>query len=99
MASEVSVRDNRIEVFRCLMMFGICLLHAITQGGHIVRWADNALHTCVVGFVVISGWFGIKFSWGKVFRIVALTAWCALVVSTMFLLRDQDPVGACGGIV
>ena len=91
MASEVSVRDNRIEVFRCLMMFGICLLHAITQGGHIMRWADNALHTCVVGFVVISGWFGIKFSWGKVFRIVALTAWCALVVSTMFLLRDQDP--------
>ena len=91
MAAEVSVRDNQIEVFRCLMMLGICLLHAITQGGHVVRWADNALHTCVVGFVVISGWFGIKFGWRKVFRIVALTAWCALVVSTLFLFHDQDP--------
>lgn len=72
-------RDTSIETFRCLLMFGICLLHSITQGGHNVPWASNCLLWCVPGFVFISGWCGIKFSMGKVFRLYGISLYCAVV--------------------
>jgi len=47
-----------------MLMFGICLLHAVGFGGHGQAWVINILSSCVVGFVFISGWFGVRFSWG-----------------------------------
>ena len=72
-------RDFVIDVYRVCLMFGICLLHAITQGGHNVSWAGNMLQWCVPGFMFISGWYGIKFSIDKVFRLYGISLYCAAV--------------------
>ena len=37
------MRDTGIDAYRCLLMFGICLLHAIEQIGHNVPWVANML--------------------------------------------------------
>ena len=46
-------REGSIELLRIVLMFGICLLHSITQAGHCIRGFDNVLHSCVDGFVFV----------------------------------------------
>ena len=75
----ISMRDSRIEFYRCLMMFGICLLHSVSQGEYGNVYLDRALCSCVVGFVVITGWFGVGFKWMKVARLLGTAVWCAVV--------------------
>ena len=58
-------RDGAVELYRVALMYGICLLHTVNFGGYQKWWLANVLYTCVVGFVFISGWFGIRF--GKYF--------------------------------
>ncbi len=70
-------RNAAIEVFRLGMMFGIVLLHVITKTGHCHRGLDNLLSPCVLGFVFISGYFGIRFSWTKIVRLFALALSCS----------------------
>lgn len=83
-------RNFVIDVYRVCLMFGICLLHAITQGGHNVSWAGNLLHWCVPGFMFISGWYGIKFSLGKVFKLYGISLYCAAV----FVIFDAVAVSS-----
>lgn len=72
-------RDTSIELYRVMLMFGICLLHAIGQSLEPKAWMCNILSSCVVGFVFISGWFGIKFSWMKLAKLYGIGIYCALV--------------------
>lgn len=71
-------RNMSIELMRCSMMFGIVLLHIIVQdgwfeqGGPFSRRFINLLSPCVEGFVFISGYYGIRFSTGKMFKLLAL---------------------------
>lgn len=65
-------------------MFGICLLHAITQGGHCSRWIDNLVTPSVTGFVVISAWFGVSFKPSKILRLAGVAAWCSICVALYF---------------
>jgi len=76
-------RQASIECYRVVLMFGICLLHCITQGGHQVRGLDNALLSCVDGFVLISGWFGIRPTISKVMFLVSQAACSLLIVSAV----------------
>ena len=79
-------RNSSIELYRVLLMFGICLLHAVGFGGHGVSWACNILTTCVVGFVFISGWFGVRFSWWKVLKLYGIGAYAAMVFGSLLLI-------------
>ena len=79
-------REGSIELYRCLLMFGICLLHAINFGGYGSRWMANMLAPCVVGFVFISGWFGINFKWQKVLKLYGVGAYCAIVYGIAMLV-------------
>lgn len=83
-------RNSSIDVFRCLMMFGIVWLHCITQGGYLRRGLDNILFSSVVGFVVISAWFGIRFSWKKVLRIVGIGLYGALIAASVLVVRQES---------
>ena len=80
-------RNMSFELMRLLMVFGIVLLHVITQSGYLeaggafARKFINLLYPCVVGFVFISGWFGIKFSPGKAARLVGLFLFYELIFS------------------
>lgn len=53
------MRNVGIEIYRVSLMFGICVLHSITQGPYNSPLGARLLLWCVTGFVFISGWFGI----------------------------------------
>ena len=89
---ERSMRNQAIDVYRCMLMYGICLLHSITQAGHNVAWAANMLSWCVPGFMFISGWFGMRFSFMKVAKLYGISLYCA----TVFVIFDAVVSG--GGI-
>ena len=74
-------RDTSIECYRVVLMFGIVLLHTITQCGFCRRGLDNMLSTCVDSFVFISGYYGIRFTFSKAVRLVSIGIFCAAVVS------------------
>ena len=74
-------RDVHIELYRVLLMFGICWLHCCQQGGRFdeTREVYYLMRPCVVGFVFISGWFGIKLNWRKLVRMLGLGLTCSII--------------------
>ena len=74
-------RNDSIEVFRVLLMFGICFLHAVSHGDFYCHTLVKILCPAVCGFVFISGWFGVRFSVGKILRLYAMGAYAALAAS------------------
>jgi len=71
-------RDPAIEFFRILIMFGIVLLHVCQQ--RVGAWPNNVLVSCVPGFVLISGYFGIRFSWRKLAKLYLMAVYASLIV-------------------
>ena len=72
-------RDANIELYRIILMFGICLLHSVSHSGNEVPWLSNALLWCVDGFVFISGWYGIRFAPSKVLRFLGVTLFASVL--------------------
>lgn len=72
-------RDANIELYRCLLMFGIVLLHTVGQSLGEDIWFSSGLMFCVNGFLLISGYFGIKFSWDRIGKLYAIGYWSSLV--------------------
>lgn len=79
MACVKGARDPAMELFRCLLMLFIVFCHSL--GFFPGRWGSNqidlwelilmgALNWHVDGFIAISGWFGIRFSWKKFFYLM-----------------------------
>lgn len=77
MRSVLTNREGSIELLRIVLMFGICLLHSITQAGHCIRGLDNVLHSCVDGFVFISGYYGIRYRMSKVLSLLGVSLYAA----------------------
>lgn len=73
-------------------MLGLVLLHVIDQGGARdgARYIWSLFRPCLVGFVFISGYYGIKFSCAKVVRFVLVAIWCALVSSLIAMVMTGD---------
>lgn len=80
---EEMKRSTSIELYRVMLMFGIVLLHTAGTGDVRAPWLSNLLKFCVTGFVFISGYFGIKFSWRKLGELYALAATCAILGAFM----------------
>ena len=79
-------RNPSIELFRCACMFGVCLLHALTQGGYAGphRGLDNLMTPSVVGFLFISGWFGIRLKVGHVAKLMGVGLYCAATLAIVY---------------
>lgn len=88
------MRNVSIELYRIFLMFGICLLHSITQGGNNVVWAANLFDWCVSGFVFLSGWFGIRFSFLKLIKLYCISFYCA----ACYVLFDVLMTGGLGSV-
>ena len=86
-------RNYSIDAYRVCLMFGICLLHSISQAGHNVAWAANMLEWCVPGFMFISGWFGIKFSMGKALKLYGISFYCALMYVAFDVVVSGEGAG------
>lgn len=72
-------RDPAPEIYRVALMFGICLLHSITQGGHNTPFLANILLSCVDGFAFISGWYGLRFRPSKPLCLYATSVFCGTI--------------------
>lgn len=84
-------RDKNIDLFRCLCMLGIVGIHSFT-------WCDNTTRIgwalccpALVGFVMISGWFGINFRWKKLVRILGVVAYGTFISA---LVLKEFHIGA-----
>lgn len=93
-------RSPGIEILRCLLMFLIVLFHNWMYGayaaqsgdGPIVWWTfifSMLLIWHVDGFVAISGWFGIKFSFKKFWSLWAQIAFYGVVGLVLWLWFDR----------
>jgi len=71
-AAPPKQRDAAIELYLAACIFGVCLLHALGQGGYATthRGLDNLMMASVVGFVFISGWFGIRLTARHIVRML-----------------------------
>ena len=83
-------RNSSVEIYRCVLMFGIVLLHVICQGGYCQRGIDRLLLSCVDGFVFISGYYGIRFSTSKVIRLISVGVWCFIVSAFIRTVIDTN---------
>lgn len=77
-------RDYNIELYRCLCMLGIVCIHAFSWTDYVSHglWALSS--PSLVGFVLISGWFGVHFRPHKLLRLLGTVVACgaiAIVVS------------------
>lgn len=79
-------RDARVELFRCVSMFGIVLIHALGQGGYAGdhRFLIRLFTPCVVGFIFISGYFGIKFSVRRVVKLIGIGLGSAITITAAY---------------
>ena len=76
---DKSKRNPSIELYRILLMFGICWLHCLCQGAWCGMWPRWVLSACVPGFVFISGYFGVKFSVSKALRLYSVPIYASLL--------------------
>lgn len=83
-------RNPSIELLRSLLMLGICMIHVVGMGQYSQRWLANLLKICVPGFVFISGYFGIQFSWRKVLNLYGIGLWAAVIGTGLEALLWPD---------
>lgn len=88
-------RDVSIDVFRMFLMCGIIMLHLTAFVDFWRDWKHLAyvLSSCVDGFVLITGYFGTRFSWRKICKLYATAIYCILFVTTVGYL-----LGSCEDI-
>ena len=86
-------RDTRMDLMRLVFMFMICLVHAVGyESARWCHWLANISFAGVLGFVLISGYYGIRFSWMKVVKIEGVGLGCAITVMTLAALIGPDAI-------
>lgn len=91
-------RDTNIDAFRVLLVFFVCIMHSIyvgAQRGVGCAWLSNLVEWSVPGFIVISGWYGINFSFAKVIKLYAVSLYCAIVVVSLDTWLRGGELGLC----
>ena len=79
-------RNAALDVLRCLLMFGVVLQHtfAMCKYGGVIAYSsyivwDCLTHPSVDGFTSISGWFGVRCTLRKLYRLACLIFFCGCV--------------------
>ena len=65
-------RNDSIELLRCILMLGICILHSCSLGGYTNGKFSRMLMPCVPCFVFISGYYGIKSTLSRIVRLIII---------------------------
>lgn len=73
-------RNPSIEVLRVLLMFGICLCHSVGAGGYMCVPLRNVCMMCTVGFIFITGWFGVRFTLARILKLLGVAVFALGVV-------------------
>ena len=72
-------RNSAIESYRMMLMFGICVLHALCIKDH--RWAVYSLLFLVDAFVFITGYYGVTLTSRRLPSLSINVVYCLLVAS------------------
>ena len=92
----MKARDGNVELLRLVLMFFICMIHAV---GYVdarwCHWLTNVSFVGVLGFVLISGYYGMRFSVAKVVRLEGVAVGCAATVVAAAAASDALGVSAC----
>ena len=89
-------RDAAIELYRCLLAFGIVLIHS-NQKPFFVIEHTYMLEWCVNGFIFITGYYGIRYRFNKLLFLF-VTAYISAGVSYLLftpLSGDQITAISC----
>lgn len=79
--------DYSVDLLRVGFMFGICTIHVSGFScGYENRYISWMNLFAVPGFVFITGWFGIKFSLWKLFKLYMTALYCSIVVQLVKIL-------------
>ena len=73
----MSHRNAGVELMRILLTIGIIALHTLCYIGKGLSPAAHLCESCVVGFVFISGYFGITFTIRKLVNFYGIVLFCA----------------------
>ena len=92
----MKARDGNIEALRLVSMFLICMIHAV---GYVdarwCHWLSNVSFVGVLCFVLISGFYGMRFSVAKVLRLEGVAMGCAVTVIVVAAISDGLGFSAC----
>lgn len=92
----MKARDGNIELLRLVLMFLICMIHAV---GYVdarwCHWLTNISFVGVIGFVLISGFYGMRFSPWKVIKLEGVAVGCAVTVVATAAVSDRLGLSAC----
>jgi len=77
-------RDSSGEFIRCALMVGICMMHSCVYSAYPCVWWANIFYTFLDGFVILSGWYGIRFTWKKFVSLWGIAFVCAAVNSIWY---------------
>ena len=70
-------RNSGVELLRILLMLGIVALHTLCYVGKGLTIVAHLCEACVVGFVFISGYYGISFTIRKLVSFYGVVLFCA----------------------
>ena len=92
-------KDVNIELFRCICMLGIVCIHVFSGATEVSRHAWSLSCPCLLGFMMISGWFGIHFRLFKLARLMGVVLACVFMVALLQGggLAATDILSKCGG--
>ncbi len=76
-------REPSIELYRTILMFGICLLHVFGKGAEAYDRIVYLLLFTVDAFVFITGFYGVRFSIKRIVSLLATTMYCLLIVGIL----------------
>lgn len=85
-------RDWRIDFYRVACMFGICMLHALEQAGFADehRGLNDLMTPSVVGFMFISGYFGIRLRAIRIIELLGTALYCFAVAGLVRWFFGSD---------
>lgn len=85
------MRNSAIELLRVIMMLGIVACHVIGQGGHDNHLGIDRICGCgVVGFMFISGYYGMKCSVKRISRLLGIALYCNFIVAGLGVLSEPS---------
>lgn len=86
-----AARNPAIELYRVMLIFGICFLHAVQQGPYCKAWFSYLFMFTVTGFVFISGWFGISFKPSKSLKLLTIAIFTVPAMWVLWRLQIPNP--------
>ena len=87
-------RDPNLDLYRVLCAFGVVCIHVFAWTEHVSYGLWRLSCPSLIGFVIISSWFGIHFKPQKLLGLIATTATCVVICLSVKSFCGKNEWGA-----